>query len=110
MGVNHPGLLLFNKIVNFLCDGAVGLVNTVSVATVGFSEVAVFKNNLHQTAAVQYAAIATDKLLNFHDLTLCDAETSGTKHQTILRNNLQIVAQQDLAVGDLPGVAAAVGI
>ena len=102
-------LLCVQQFFDAAGDGAFCLIGTRSVVAIdlGFTVEAFHR---HGAAAVQAAAVAADEFFQFHFLFLRDAEASGAQRQPIRRHHLQVIAQQELAGGDVPAVAAAVAV
>ena len=89
---------------------AVAGVGAVFIAAIHLGQLAVLGDDLHHAGGIQAAAIAADKQFLFHLDFLRDAETQGRQAKPIGGNGLQVVTQQHIAGGDLPGVTVSVYI
>ena len=85
----HPGFLLLGQPVDFLCDGAVGLVDAAAVAAVHIYQFAVFCDQLHHPALVQYPAVAADKF--FLTKLAADAKAKNTDIITLLKMHIPVI-------------------
>ena len=63
------GVSLF-QLVDFFGQGAIGLVNAVTVAAIHFGDFTELQDHFHHAAAVKDTAIAGNKFLNLHGATL----------------------------------------
>ena len=82
----------------------------VFIAAVHFCYFTVFYNDFHHAAGIRGAAVAGEKHFFFHLLFLRDAEAHGGQAQPIGSHRLQIVTQQYISCGDLPGIGISVYI